>query len=506
MSKASQSTPAPRSTRRASTGVDASGALPVEYRFSHARGGSRHLLVVFADFAAPGGYGWSDGVLDDIRSNVLWIRDDFDGAHTYYLCRGMDFSLEQSVAGLISRVMGALSLSPDQVTLFGSSKGASAALFFGLKYGLRNIVAKAPQFQIGTFVKEGKPETARVMMGEPSDRGVHVLDSILPDLVRSGANPAANIYLIASAQDVQYQRQVEPFVGLFQGRENFNFLYDDSARGAAKGKEAPRDLPTLMALLTLLVDGMAPRIGMVRGGLEQPGRDTSAIDAYLKQTSQVRGADTFPKPVVVTPRAQERVPANTVRFTGSAPGAVRVSFWLDGKHQGSAPVAPDGSWMWERSSPWPKGKNVVRLFAADANNYQTQRAEVTFIAVEHAAEPQPAYAPAQQQPPAQQLALSVTAPVAHQRLTNPAAGFAGYAPGAVRVDLQEAGMRLGTCEVRPDGSWVWEPGWAWNEGDHFVEVVAVDAVGTTSAWASVPFTVTAMYSAPAQGRYFNQRY
>ncbi|KJK53927.1 MULTISPECIES: Ig-like domain-containing protein [unclassified Streptomyces] len=501
MSKAAQN------ARRVFTGVDSAGAVPIEYRFSHARNGNRHLVVVFANFTAPGEYGWSNGVLDKVRSNILWIRDLFDGANTYYLCKGMDFSLEQSVAGLISRVMGALSLTPDEVTMFGSSKGGSAALFFGLKYGFRNIVASVPQFLIGTYVREGIPGAAKVMMGEVTEQNVAALDAVLPELVRSGANRSANIYVITSPQDEQYKRQVEPFIGLFQGRENFNFVYNDSPLITDHGKVTLRNLPTIMGLLNLLVDGITPRIGMVRNGYEQPERDNSAIDTFLTQTSQVKG-DSFPRPVVLTPAPDERVPANTVRFTGTAVGAVRVSFWQDGKYQGAAPVAADGSWIWERTSPWAKGRHVIRLFGADANNYQTERTEVVFTAVENASEPLPEYAPAPAPPPrpAQRLVLTVTAPAAHQQLPGPVIGFAGYAPGAVRVDFQEGGVGLGTCDVRSDGSWVWEPTWAWNEGDHFVEAIAVDAVGNASPWTAVPFTAASAYQAPAHGGYFNVRY
>lgn len=506
MSKAAQS------TRRVFTGVDSSGAVPVEYRFSHARNGNRHLVVVFANRYAPGEYGWANGRLDLLRSNILWVRDLFDGANTYYLCKGMDFSLEQSVAGLISRVMNALSLSPDHVTMFGSSKGGSAALFFGLKYGFRNIVASVPQFQIGTRVMEGNPDAVRVMMGEATEQNVHALDSVLPDLVRSGANHSANIYLISSPQDEQYQRQVEPYIGLFQGRENFNFVYNDSPLITDHGKVTLRNLPTLMGLLNLLVDGITPRIGMVRNGYEQPERDTSAIDAYLTETSQVRGDSSFPRPMVLSPAANDRIARDAIRFVGTAPGAVRVSLWEDGKYQGAAPVAPDGSWTWERDKPWVKGRHVIRLFAADANNYQSERTEVIFTAVDPEAAleaaPAPVPAPVQVQVPmpAQPLVLTVTAPGARQQVPGPAVTFTGYAPGAVRVEFQEGGVALGTCGVAADGTWIWEPGWAWNEGGHFVEAIAVGAAGNASPWITVPFSLGNAYTAPAPGSYFTPGY
>jgi hypothetical protein len=88
------------------TGIDTSGAYPVEYRFAHAKGGNRHLVVVFANFAATDDYGWSNGVLDPVRANILWIRDRFHGSNSYYLCKGMDFALEQSRAAVITNACG----------------------------------------------------------------------------------------------------------------------------------------------------------------------------------------------------------------------------------------------------------------------------------------------------------------------------------------------------------------------------------------------------------------
>lgn len=107
------------------TGIDASGTFPVEYRFSHARNGNQHLVVVFANFSVPGDYGWSNGVFNTLRSNILWIRDRFHGKNSYYLCKGMDFGLERSVATLISNVLNSLGLTPDQCTMWGGSKEAA---------------------------------------------------------------------------------------------------------------------------------------------------------------------------------------------------------------------------------------------------------------------------------------------------------------------------------------------------------------------------------------------
>ncbi|OKK17344.1 hypothetical protein AMK16_21045 [Streptomyces sp. CB00455] len=503
-------------TRRIITGKDSSGPVPVEYRFSHAPNGNRHLVVVFANLNAPDEYGMGGGILDDVQANVLWIRDLFDGANSYYLCKGMDFSVERSVAGLIARVMTSLALTPDDCTMFGSSKGGTAALWFGLKYGYRNIVSSVPQFRIGTFAAASMPDAARAMMGEVTQEKVHVLDSVLPDLVRGGPNPAAHVYLISSPQDRQFGIQVEPFLALLRGYQNFNFVFNDSPLISGHDKVTTRNIPAMVGLLHLLVAGLAPRIGAVRYGYEQPGRDTAAIDAFLAQTARA-GVAECAAPVVLTPGVNERIPGNQVRFTGTAPGAVRVSLWENGKFLATPDVAPDGSWEWKRDTPWSRGRHVVRLFAVDANDCDSPRSEAVFVATDHAQAPAPNPArppapapgpipvpgpmPVQPAPPVQ---LSVSFPAPHQQVAGPVPRFAGFAPGAVRVDFHERGGLLGSCGVAADGGWVWESPWAWPQGEHYVEAVAVGAAGNASAWSAVPFTVVPVsgmntYTVPAHG-------
>ncbi|MFI5620583.1 hypothetical protein [Streptomyces sp. NPDC051567] len=473
-------------SRQIHTGVDASGEVPIEYRFTHARNGNGHLLVVFANLTAPGEYGWANGVLDKVRSNILWIRDLFDGQNSYYLCKNMDFALERSVAGLISRVLDSLGLTPDACTLFGSSKGGSAALYFGLRYGFGNIVASVPQFQIGSYVQADMPGAAKLMMGEVTDEKVRALDTVLPDLVRRSPNRGANIYLVTSPQDEQYRTQVEPFIPLFHGYQNFNVVFNDSSQITGHGKVTLRNLPTLMGLVNMLVDGIAPRLGMVRTGGEQPSRDTSAIEAYLTATSQLKRTEEFLPPVVLSPAPEELVSDGMIRVTGAAPGAVRVSFWESGRYLASTPVAPDGSWTWDPPA-LGKGRHAVRLFSVDAANFQSERSEMVFTVVDrHLA---PVNRPAQPLPPV------LVSPGLHGYL-GPAVQFTGFAPGAVQVVLRQRGTVLGDCPVAHDGGWFWDAGWAWPEGPHAVEVVALDANGSESAPAVASFTVHSVYAAP----------
>lgn len=501
--------PAPVNGRQLLTGIEAAGAFPVEYRFAHAQKGNRHLVVVFANFSAPGDYGWSNGVFDKLRANILWIRDNFEGKQSYYLCRGMDFGLEQSVVTLISNVMKSLDLTTESVTLWGGSKGGSAALYFGLKYGFKNIVAIAPQFSIGTYVKNVHPGTARFMLGEGvPEENVRIVDSLVPDLARSGANRAANIYLVSSPQDDQYPTQVEPFLGLFQHYENFNFVFSDSPHIADHTQIAGRNVPMLMGIVNLLIDGIAPRLGFVSNGFEEPNRDRSAIDSYLAATSRVRG-DEFLPPVVTAPGPGAELRRDAVRLTGHAPGAVRVVVWEHGKYLGQTDVDAHSAWSWELGRAWSKGEHPVKVYGVDASGFQSRRTEVRFTAVDSGAA-----AVAQPMERASVISTAgpsttapvVLEPVAHEQVMDSRVVFAGSAAASTQVGFRENGVLLGGTAVAPNGSWSWEAGWQWAAGAHVIDVFAVDASGTESPATRVPFTVMQTSTGATPASYYGGTY
>ncbi|WP_051834653.1 hypothetical protein [Streptomyces sp. NRRL S-15] len=491
------------------SGIETSGKYPVQYRFSHAKKGNQHLVVVFANFAAPDDYGWSNGIFDSLRSNVLWIRDQFDGKNSYYLCRGMDFELERSVVTLISNVMHSLGLTPDQCTMWGGSKGGSAALYFGLKYGFRNIVSLVPQFRIGTYL-EKHPAVAEYMMGQVTEVNVHVLDNVIPDLARAGANRGANIYVLSSPQDEQYPVQVEPYLGLFNGYENFNFIFSDSPFIPGHTQVTRRNVPVLMGLINFLIDGMAPRLGFVVNGREQPEADRSGIDRYLKETSRIRSS--FAAPVLFTPSPGQQVHAPSVLFTGSAPGAVRVSFWEHGKFLGSPDVAPDGSWSWDLGRTWSPGDHVVRVFGVDSTGFASPTTDVPFTVPAQASAPSNTYPRSGPQAPAHRavgLAVPgplISVPAEGQQVPGPVIGLMGYAQGAAHVGFAEDGVRLGMTPVAPDGGWAWESGWSWTDGQHTVECYAVDPDGNESQRSVVTFGVVSAYAAPASSAHLTHVY
>ncbi|MEV4556314.1 hypothetical protein AB0K51_04860 [Kitasatospora sp. NPDC049285] len=457
-----------RPARTVLEGVDTSGPVPVEYRFSHARHGTRHLVVVFANFSAPEEYGFSNGVLDRVRANILWIRDLFDGGNAYYLCKDMDFAVEQAVAALIAKVAGALGLGPEQCTMFGGSKGGTAALHFGLRHGYGNVLSIVPQFRIGTALHERRPEAAQLMMGQPTPEKVAVLDALMPQLVATSPHRQTRIYLVTSPQDEHYTTQVAPYLAGFRDYPHFNVLYNDSPQITGHDKVTAHTLPAVLGLLNLLVAGLTPQFGLARAGGEQPDRDTAGIDAFLAATER------FPRPQVVHPAPGRTVPGDAVALAGRAPGAVRVSMWLNGKYMGSPPVAADGSWTRRFSQPWEAGEYTFKIFGVDADGNQSPRTQVTLTVT----------------PPRPPLPAPAIAEPADQSLVaGPAVALTGAAPGAARVEFAVQGRSLGATPVTPEGHWTWQPAWEWRGGEHTVEAYAVTADDRASEPARVTFTV-----------------
>lgn len=287
--------------RRVITETDTTGAFPVEYRFRPAEGDTRHLIVVFSGLGAPNGYHFAGKSLMDLRANILWIRDDFDGHYSYYMCREMDFGIEASVSGLIERTLAGLGLGRNQVSLLGVSKGGSAALYYGLRYGYRNIVTVVPQFLIGSYVRD-RPVTGQYMLGESMPQQyVDMLDGAVPEMLKARGGQGHNVYLFSSEADEQYETEIDPHLQLFWACENFNFIRTDSPMVRQHGEVSGYNMPLISGLLSALTEGADPRLGFLENGNRQVNevdrqsylraqRASDALTAVVKK-QDIRGAN-----------------------------------------------------------------------------------------------------------------------------------------------------------------------------------------------------------------------
>ncbi|MEU3095121.1 hypothetical protein ABZ690_09900 [Streptomyces sp. NPDC006967] len=290
------------------------GKWEIEYEFTPAAGDHRGLLVVFSSVGSKYGFG---NALSGVQCNVLRIRDRFDGGTSYYVCRDMDFSVSDAVEELISSYAERLGQSRDSVVLAGSSKGGSAAIFYGLKYGYRNIVASTPQYYIGSYSQGHGVLGAYVLgEGEPQEN-VDRLDAVLSTLLAEDENHDRNIYLVSSTQDYQYEQEVVHFLPALRKYSNFNLFMVQSPAFVKHAEVTRQGLSVILSVIYALTEGTTPRWGEVQVGSSEV--DESAASAYL---ADLRARDTAA--AVLTGAA---LTGRQARLTGHAflPGAAAAA-------------------------------------------------------------------------------------------------------------------------------------------------------------------------------------
>jgi hypothetical protein len=254
--------------------------LSVTYKFRRSMQDRRHLLVVFSGgFGPKRGYDLNGSVVDGIRTDILWIRDTFDGDFSYYIRTHRRGTLvAEAVAALIDKIRLERGLEKHHCTFFGISKGASGALYHALANDYPNIIAVSPRMRIGSGNQRLRPDILKQMIGDDTDDAVAQLDEALPSLLANDPNMARNIYLFTSPSDGQYKTEIVPFLAEYERYENFNFVLTDSPLVQRHREVASYNIPLLLATIAALGEGTAPRYGQVRNGIR-------AFDSSLPQPS-----------------------------------------------------------------------------------------------------------------------------------------------------------------------------------------------------------------------------
>src|SRR5699024_2527627 len=102
----------------------------------------------------------------------------------------------------------------EDIISLGSSKGGSAALYFGIKYKFGAVFSGAFQTKIADLITLRRPESEKFLLGNLEDKDYakryNQLNSIMFNLLESPV--LSNLYLISSPNDWQYDIHVKPFI------------------------------------------------------------------------------------------------------------------------------------------------------------------------------------------------------------------------------------------------------------------------------------------------------
>lgn len=240
----------------------ATNGVKVKYKHKPSKYDYNHIIFVFSGFNNPlPGKRWDFiNAMTDCPCDVIWISDDFEGMHTYYLCIDMDFKVEEAIKEFIGFQTHSKELDFDHITLTGFSKGATAALYYGLKLNISNLVLTIPQVSIGSNVDLSWQDTAKHMMGKNyTNMHMKYLDNLIPNLLKKDSKFDRNIYLLTSEEDVQYKVHIEPILPDLEKYSNFNLLKSHSLLVRQHRDVTVHHTPLLLSIYYALASEAIPR-------------------------------------------------------------------------------------------------------------------------------------------------------------------------------------------------------------------------------------------------------
>lgn len=239
----------------------ASNGVEIKFKHQANKYDYNHLLFIFSGFnnPLPGEYDFSK-VLSQCPCDVVWISDDFEGMHAYYLCIGMDFKVEEAINEFMNFKRIESKLSWGDVTVAGASKGGTAALYYGLKLNISNIITCVPQVFIGSNVDLTWKLVAKHMMCENYTKvQMKFLDNLIPQLLKKDLFLNRNIYLITSEQDIQYKVHVEPILDDLTKYQNFNLIKSHSLLVREHKDVMRHHLPIFLSIIYAIASEAIPK-------------------------------------------------------------------------------------------------------------------------------------------------------------------------------------------------------------------------------------------------------
>lgn len=183
--------------------------LGIRYYFKKAIFNNKDkLLIVFSAFSNDKPKYNYINTLSTYDCNKLYILDNYGSKGAYYLGLNGNLEIETAVMSLISKIVAENNIRFNNIISIGSSKGGTAALYYGMKYNFGNIIVGAPQYKIGTYLCDLSIKTyADEIFGDRSIANRIKYDN----LIRLICNNKSKIYLLTSDGDNQYDRVLKSF-------------------------------------------------------------------------------------------------------------------------------------------------------------------------------------------------------------------------------------------------------------------------------------------------------
>lgn len=185
-------------------------------------GNSRDLLVIFSAFTGVlPKYNYTK-TLKDIKCNRLYILDNFgyNRSGGYYLGEHGDYFVPDLVIALINDIK--MNNRIEKITTLGSSKGGTAALYYGLRLGVDRVIVGAPQYYLGDYLNtEAHRMILEGIIGNVTDEKVTCMNILLYNLINRTTNPVTRFYIHCSRNEHTYDDYVRPLVDDLRSKSFF---------------------------------------------------------------------------------------------------------------------------------------------------------------------------------------------------------------------------------------------------------------------------------------------
>lgn len=175
---------------------------------------SERLVIVFSGF--PGNnkpaYNYIR-TLKKVKADKLFILDDFGFKGSYYLLENgtnkPQLLVQSLIENIVKRKKGYVS-----TAFAGSSKGGTAAIFYGLQYQATDIYAGACQYYIGDYLCT--PDHAPIVFGmtgrNPTPEIRKDLNEIMPKQLKKYAGVNTVIHILYSKKEHTYNEHIEGLI------------------------------------------------------------------------------------------------------------------------------------------------------------------------------------------------------------------------------------------------------------------------------------------------------
>lgn len=202
-------------------------------KYIYERNGSDKLMIVFSGFGPVPKYNYMR-TLSKSKIDKLFLLDNFGYQGSYYWYENGGDEPKRLVIGLIERIRGGYKT----IYTAGSSKGGTCALYFGLMFNVEEIFCSSCQYHVGDYLnKECYKKIMEGMMGTNFKReDVDVLNSELPNMIKSNAHSSTLINLYYSQKDHTYQEHIVDLIKDLKSTDiHFTTTVDDYVKHTDNG-------------------------------------------------------------------------------------------------------------------------------------------------------------------------------------------------------------------------------------------------------------------------------